>query len=96
MRDLRNKSAIYLKAGLFLLIGATSAAFLLAESFSLGNLLLLGLVIWSFCRVYYFAFYVIEHYVDSSYRFAGLFSFAKYLLRRKNHRQDSHRMESRL
>jgi hypothetical protein len=39
---------------------------------------------------------VIEHYVDSSYRFAGLFSFAKYLLRRKNHRQDSHRMESRL
>ena len=83
MRDLRNKSAIYLKAVLFLLIGATSATLLLAANFSLGNFLLLGLVIWSFCRVYYFAFYVIEHYVDSSYRFAGLFSFAKYLLRRK-------------
>jgi hypothetical protein len=26
---------------------------------------------------------VIEHYVDSSYRFAGLFSFARYLLRRR-------------
>lgn len=96
MRDLSNKSAIYLKAALFLLIGATSATLLLAESFSLGNLLLLSLVIWSFCRVYYFAFYVIEHYVDSSYRFAGLFSFATYLLRRKNHRRDSPRMDSRL
>ena len=83
MTDLKSKSAIYLKAVLFLLIGATSATLLLAANFSLQNLLLLGLVIWSFCRVYYFAFYVIEHYVDSGYRFAGLFSFAKYLLRRR-------------
>jgi hypothetical protein len=83
MRDLKSKSAIYLKAALFLLIGATSAALLLAANFTLQNLLLLGLVIWSFCRVYYFAFYVIEHYVDSDFHFAGLFSFAKYLLRRK-------------
>lgn len=83
MSDLKSKSAIYVKAVLFLLLGTISAALLLAGDFSLQNLLLLGLVIWSFCRVYYFAFYVIEHYVDSSYRFAGLFSFAKYLLRRK-------------
>ena len=83
MSDLKSKFAIYLKAFLFLLIGTTSAALLLAKNFSLENLLLLGLVIWSFCRVYYFAFYVIEHYVDSSYRFAGLFAFAKYVLRRK-------------
>jgi hypothetical protein len=83
MRDLKSKSAIYLKAALFLLIGAISAALLLAANFTLQNLLLLGLVIWSFCRVYYFAFYVIEHYIDSNFHFAGLFSFAKYLLRRK-------------
>jgi hypothetical protein len=25
-----------------------------------------------FCRFYYFAFYVIEHYVDPGYRFSGL------------------------
>ena len=83
MADLKSKFAIYLKAVLFLLIGTTSAALLLAKNFSLQNLLLLGLVIWSFCRVYYFAFYVIEHYVDSSYRFSGLVHFTKYLLRRK-------------
>jgi hypothetical protein len=40
----------------------------------------LGVAIWSFCRFYYFAFYVIEKYVDSSYRFAGLTSFARYLI----------------
>ena len=84
MADLKSKFAIYLKAVLFLLIGTTSAALLLAKNFSLENLLLLGLVIWSFCRVYYFAFYVIEHYVDPGYRFAGLFDFAKYVLRRKS------------
>ncbi len=42
--------------------------------------LLLGVAIWSFCRFYYFAFYVIEKYVDPGYRFAGLSSFALYLV----------------
>jgi hypothetical protein len=28
-------------------------------------------------------FYVIERYVDSSYRFAGITSFVRYLLRKK-------------
>jgi hypothetical protein len=42
--------------------------------------MLLGLAIWSFCRFYYFAFYVIHHYVDESYHFAGLWDFAKYLM----------------
>jgi hypothetical protein len=33
------------------------------------------LSIWCFARAYYFAFYVIEHYVDGSYRYAGLGDF---------------------
>jgi hypothetical protein len=32
-------------------------------------------------RAYYFAFYVIQHYVDPGYRFSGLFSFLRYFLR---------------
>ena len=48
-----------------------------------GLFTLFCLAIWSFCRAYYFAFYVIEHYVDPAFRFAGLLDFAKYLLRRK-------------
>jgi hypothetical protein len=43
--------------------------------------LLLILAIWCFCRFYYFAFYVLERYVDPSYKFSGLISFVGYFLR---------------
>ena len=71
---------MYFKAELFLIIGIVSATLLLLESPTLRTAVLLLGVIWSFCRAYYFAFYVIERYVDSSYRFSGLFSFFTYLL----------------
>lgn len=45
--------------------------------------LLTIIAVWSLCRFYYFAFYVIEHYVDPSYRFSGLLSFALYLIQKK-------------
>lgn len=83
MADLKSKGAIYLKAGLFLVIGVVSAGLLLARDFSWEKACLLGLVIWSFCRAYYFAFYVIEHYVDSSFRFAGLMAFVRYMAGRR-------------
>jgi hypothetical protein len=83
MRDLQSKSAIYLKAGLFVVIGVASLALLIAQNATLRTVLLLALAMWSFCRLYYFAFYVIERYVDPAFRFAGLFDFVKYMLRRK-------------
>jgi hypothetical protein len=43
---------------------------------------LLLLAIWAFCRAYYFAFYVIEHYVDPEYRFSGLLDFCRYAIRK--------------
>src|SRR5437899_12245421 len=43
----------------------------------------LALAIWCFCRFYYFAFYVIEHYVDPAYRFSGLWSFVCWLGERR-------------
>jgi hypothetical protein len=79
MSDLKSKQLIYLKAALFVVIGLVSAALLLAQNPSLQTALILALVIWSFSRAYYFAFYVIEHYVDPRFRFAGLFDFAKHL-----------------
>jgi hypothetical protein len=33
---------------------------------------------WGFCRAYYFAFYVIEKYIDPNYKFSGIISFLKY------------------
>jgi hypothetical protein len=74
---------IYVKGGLFLLTGLAAAALLIAEHPTLKVALLLALTVWCFARFYYFAFYVIEKYVDPGYRFSGLGSFVMYLLRRK-------------
>ena len=79
MQDLTKPGIIKFKGLLFLLIGLLSAALLILDHHDLRTVLLLALSIWAFCRFYYFAFYVIEHYVDPSYRFSGLWSFAQYL-----------------
>jgi len=83
MSDLTNPKIIKLKGLLFLLMGVLAAALLLIETPTLRQTALLAIVIWSFCRFYYFAFYVIEHYVDPQFRFAGLISFARYLINQK-------------
>ena len=87
MGDLKSKNLIYLKGGLFLLAGVISALLIVAEHPSLKLVLLLGLSIWCFCRFYYFAFYVIQHYVDDQYKFSGLWSFAKHLMGASNKNQ---------
>ena len=51
-------------------------------------LVLLVICIWASCRAYYFAFYVIEHYVDPDFRFSGLIDFGKYLMKR-DHETDA-------
>ena len=54
---------------------------LLVRSPSWETAVLLGIAIWSFCRSYYFAFYVIEKYVDPGFRFSGLWNFFGYWFR---------------
>ena len=83
MRDLQSSRWMWVKAVLFLVIGATSAALILSELPDWRVLLLLVLMTWSFCRAYYFAFYVLEKYIDPSYRFSGLFSLLRYLCRKR-------------
>ena len=72
-----------MKGVLFLLVGVLSGALLILEQPSLKIAALLCVSVWCFCRFYYFAFYVIEHYADPGYRFSGLWSFARYLLTRR-------------
>ena len=86
MRILANTRIIVVKGFLFLVIGLSSLVLLASERPSLKETALIALVIWSFCRFYYFAFYVIEHYVDSDYRFTGLLSFASYIIRKETRR----------
>ena len=74
---------MWVKAVLFLVIGVTASALIVIECPEWRIALLLGLAVWSFCRAYYFAFYVIEHYVDPSFRFSGLLSMLRYLRTKK-------------
>jgi len=83
MKDLRNPAWIKVKGLLFLFVGIAAAVLVFLTSPNWKTAVLLVVAIWSFCRFYYFAFYVIEKYVDSSYKFSGLISFAKYLFRRR-------------
>ena len=84
MKDLSNPKWIKLKGLLFVLLGVAAAVLIWLENPTLKMAALLVLVIWCFCRAYYFAFYVIEHYVDPGYKFSGLGSFIAYLFRRKD------------
>ncbi len=68
---------MWLKAWLFLTIGVLAGGLLLAECWSWKNAALLGLTVWAFCRAYFFAFWVIERWIDPGYRYAGLWDFVK-------------------
>ena len=83
MRDLNRPWLIYAKAALLLAGGVLASGALILEHPTVKAALLLALSVWCFARAYYFAFYVIERYVDPSYRFAGLLSLARYLHRRR-------------
>ena len=83
MGDLKSRRLIMMKGWLFLLAGLLAGGLLLYEILTLRNGVLLAICIWCFCRFYYFAFYVIEHYVDGEYKYAGLWDFVKYSWRGK-------------
>lgn len=74
MKNLTTARWIKAKRILFLLLGLLSATLLFLEHPAWKTGFLMIIAVWCFCRLYYFAFYVIEHYVDASYRFSGLLS----------------------
>lgn len=81
--DLKDPRWMYVKAAMFVLIGCICFGLILLGRPSISTATLLMLMIWAFCRAYYFAFYVIGRYVDPQYRFSGLLSFLRYLLGRR-------------
>ncbi len=83
MKDLTNPGWIKLKGLLFLLTGIVAGVLVFLNDPRWQTGALLAVAVWSFCRAYYFAFYVIEKYVDPSHKFSGLISFAKYLFKRQ-------------
>jgi hypothetical protein len=82
-RDLTNPKSIHAKGVMFLILGLLAAGMIIAESWNWKVVALLAICVWAFCRAYYYAFYVIEKYVDPTYRFDGLISFVRYWMRKK-------------
>lgn len=83
MKDITNPAWIKAKGILFLIVGVLATILLLLEHPDWKSALLLALSVWCFCRFYYFAFYVIEKYVDPGYKFSGLWSFIRYLIQKQ-------------
>lgn len=77
--DLTSSKAILVKGWLFLFLGVLAGAGLLIQNFSWQKCGLLLIATGAFCRWYYFMFYVIQNYVDPSYKFDGLTSFVRFM-----------------
>ncbi len=81
--DLTSNKLIHAKGFLFLFLGLLSVGILLFESPHFRTVLLLGITIWSFCRFYYYLFYVLDRYLGREKRFAGVCDALGYLFRAK-------------
>jgi len=89
-QDLKSEKLIVAKGLLFVLLGCASAALIVIESGAWWRrLMLLAVCIWAFCRAYYFAFYVLEHYVNGNFKFSGLMSAIRYLGSRSGREEPS-------
>ena len=88
MKALTSPRLLYLKFALLVVAGTAASCLTIARQPTLMTAALLLITVWAFCRAYYFAFYVVEHYIDPSYRFSGLISLMRYVwARRPTHRR---------
>ncbi len=81
--DITSPTLLKGKAALFIVLGLMAGALVIAPEFDWRKAVLLALCIWAFCRAYYFCFYVLQHYVDRQYQYAGLWSAVRYLWNKK-------------
>jgi len=73
--------------GVLLLFGCIiSSTLLFLEKPTIKIVVLLFVALWCAARFYYFMFYVIENYIDKEYKYSGIYSFLKYLYRKKKSR----------
>ena len=87
MTDLKSKKWIVAKGVMFFGIAALTAALILLEMPSVRVAAYLLLLVWASCRFYYFLFYVLEHYVDPTMRYAGLWDLMLGMKRRRQTRK---------
>ncbi len=83
MQNLLSPRWMITKAVLFLVMAGLAAFVVLGNRPSWVNAGCLLLIGWSCSRAYYFAFYVVQHYVDPTFRFSGLLDFFRWSWRRR-------------
>ena len=88
LQDIKSRRLLIVKGALMLLCGILAASLLLLLHPDWVTALILAATIFGFCRFYYFAFYVIENYVDPKFKFAGLHSALLFLISKQSTRED--------
>ena len=81
--DITSPTLLKVKGLLFLLLGVLAAWLLALLVYPLLSWRVAGLFVlsvWAFCRFYYFCFYVIEHYADPTFKYAGVLDALGYLM----------------
>jgi hypothetical protein len=73
-----NPRLLLLKFLLFIALGTIAGGLILVRTAEAVTALLLVICVWSFSRAYYFCFYVIERYIDSNFRFSGIFAALRF------------------
>ena len=71
--DIKSPWLLHTKGILFLVAGLMAAGLILLEIPTLKVAAYLLITVWSFCRFYYYLFYVLERYIGREKRFAGIF-----------------------
>ena len=79
-RDITSRPLLHAKGLLFLFAGLIAVAGILLESPHLRTAALLAIAIWSFCRFYYYLFYVLENYAGRARPYAGLLDALRYAI----------------
>jgi hypothetical protein len=77
---------MFVKLLLFVLLAGLAATCLLLQHPSWTTAACLGALTWAAARAYYFAFHVVEHWIDPGYRFHGLAHFFSWCWRRVRER----------
>ena len=83
MQNLLRPRWMAIKAALFVVIALLAGLCVIRRDPTWTTAGCVVAIAWASSRAYYFAFYVIGHYVDPAFRFAGLIDFARWALRRR-------------
>jgi len=87
--DIKSPKVLHFKGWLFLVLGILSGFLIILKARSYTISILLAICIWACCRFYYYAFYVIEKYIDSEYKHTGIISFLLYFFQLSNSKDKS-------